>query len=139
MVRATLVRRAKRRQDVKALEPDIMTLIEGCLTELVGLGLIDDKRFAEGRAASLRAKGLSQRRIALGLKLKGIDAELAAVTQGDIDDLAQARRYAERKRLGPWRSSGGSDPTQRDKDLRSLARAGFSFEIAKQALKGEKI
>lgn len=133
MVRATLVRRSVRRLGVRSLEPATLSLIDAAIAELSTLGLIDDGRFAQTRAASLRDRGLSKRRIGLGLKLKGIDADLATAAQAGIDDLTQARRFAERKRLGRWRH-GGADPASRDKDLRALARAGFSYPIAARAL-----
>lgn len=130
MVRATLVRRAKRRSDVKTLSAETLGLVEAALAELVELGLIDDARFTEARAASLAHKGLSARRIGMGLRQKGIAREAAAAAGAKVDDLTQARRFAERKRLG-------RDPARRDRDLRALARAGFSFEIARAALAPE--
>lgn len=136
MLRQTLTRRAKRRLAVNALESGTQELIERAIAELAGLGMINDKRFAENRAASLQRKGLSKKRIGLGLKLKGIDAATAAsVLSGDVDDLTQARVFAERKKLGPWRR-GGADPDRRTKDLQALMRAGFSYSIAVKALAG---
>lgn len=136
MLRQTLSRRAKRRLAVKTLEAGTQELIERAIAELASLGMIDDKRFAENRAASLQRKGLSKKRIGLGLKLKGIDAATAALAMSDdLDDLAQARVFAERKKLGPWRR-GGADPDRRTKDLQALMRAGFSYSIAVKALAG---
>lgn len=133
MVRQTLARRAKRRLCVTALEDTTLQLIEATLDGLAEVGLLDDARFAEARAVSLKGKGFSRRRIGLGLKAKGVTAELVEAAQEDVDDLAQARRFAERKRLGRWRP-GGDDPGLRDKDLRALARAGFGYAIAAKAL-----
>ena len=127
MVRQTLQRRAKRRLAVRALDDDIETLIDKAVIELITLGLIDDAKFAESRAATLVRKGLSRGRIAQGLNAKGLGKEVIATTVGDaIDDLAQARRYVERRRLGANRR-GGSSPESRKKDLSALARAGFQF------------
>lgn len=137
MVRETLVRRAKRRLCVTALEAETVQMIEAALDALVEVGLIDDARFAEARAVSLKSKGFSKRRIGLGLKVKGISAALTEVAQVDVDDLAQARRFAERKRLGRWRTRGDDPATYRDKDLRAMARAGFGYAIAAKALDGD--
>ena len=134
MVRQVLERRAKRRLAVKTLEDTVRAQIEATITELQALDLIDDARFAENRTAALAGKGLSRRRIAEGLKSKGIAKDtIERMVSGDIDEVVQARRYVERKRLGSFRR-GGMTPESRRKDLAALARAGFSFAIASHAL-----
>lgn len=134
MVREILGRRAKRRLGVKALEAETRAEIDTVIGGLVELGLIDDARFAVGRAASLTAKGLPRRRVAHGLRAKGIAPEtIAAAIDVDFDEAAQARRFVERKRLGALRR-GGMTPETRQKDLRALARAGFGFRVAADAL-----
>jgi regulatory protein len=134
MLRQTLERRAKKRLAVRALSEETTALIAAALAEMITLRLVDDVKFAEGRAASLARKGLGKRRIAMGLRQKGIVGDkIEAAIAPDLDELTQARRFAERKRLGTWRRDGGSRET-RDKDLRALARAGFSYGIAAKAL-----
>jgi regulatory protein len=134
MLQQTLDRRAKRRLAVRTLEPEICTLIETTIAELLKLGLLNDAKFAENRAASLTRKGFSKSRIGLGLKQKGITgATLEAAISPDHNDLVQARLFAQRKRLGHWRR-GDTAPEKRDKDLRALARAGFSYAISAKAL-----
>ena len=136
MVRQTLERRAKRRLGVRALEREASALIEAAIAELLALGLLDDARFADSRAAALTRKGLPRRRIAHGLRGKGLARDIVEqAVAGDIDELAQARRYIERKRLGPWRS-GGATPEARIKDLAALSRAGFGRAVAIEALAG---
>lgn len=134
MLRQTLERRAKRRLIVQSLETETKALIEAAIANLAALGLVDDQTFADNRAASLARKGLSKRRIGQGLKLKGIaDDTIEAAIAPDVDDLAQVQIFIRRKRLGHFRR-GGATPESRTKDLRSLARAGFSYRIAAQAL-----
>ncbi len=134
MVRQTLTRRAKARLQVRVLEAETVDHIERALDALVADKLIDDATFARGRKATLEHKGLPARRIAQGLKLKGVDAETIEATLADgVDDLAQARRYAERRRLGSW-SRKSDTPDQRRKDLAAMSRAGFSYGAATQAL-----
>jgi regulatory protein len=134
MVRDILVRRAKRRLAVRSLEAETAQLIEAAVAELVGLGLVDDARFAEGRAARLAGKGLPRSRIARELAAKGVAPETVAVTLGDdLDELAQARRFVASKRLGALRR-GGMTPDTRRKDLAALARAGFAYRVACAAL-----
>lgn len=134
MVRQTLERRAKRRLCVTSLDEATRDLIAGAIATLQQAGLLDDGLFAEGRAATLKRRGLPRRRIAAGLHLKGIDAAtVERVVSADIDELVQARRYIERKRLGSLRK-GGMTPETRRKDLGALCRAGFSLAIANRAL-----
>ncbi len=134
-------RRALRRQMVTTLDADVLVLIEAALDQFTALGLLDDARYAAGRAALLQRKGLPARRIAMGLKQKGLKTEtIDAAMAEPIDELAQARRFAERKRLGPWRMSAprADQRAARDqKDLAALMRAGFPFRIAKAALTPE--
>ena len=134
MVRQTLERRAKRRLAVRSLETATIELMDAAIAELLSLGLIDDAKFAETRTATLVRKGLSRNRVAQGLRAKGISKDMVerAVT-GEIDELVQARRFVERKRLGSLRR-GGMTPESRKKDLGALARAGFGFAIAAKAL-----
>jgi regulatory protein len=134
MLRQILVRRSIRRLSVKTLEPDTLALIDGAIAGLTHLGIVDDSRFAEGRATTLAGRGQSKSRIAAGLKAKGITADIIAASDAaHVDDLAQARRTVQRKRLGPYRCNGQTQETRR-KDLAALARAGFSYTVAKSAL-----
>ncbi len=134
MLRQTLERRAKRRLGLRALSDETNGLVAAAVAECVTLRLVDDTTFAASRAATLMNKGLSKRRIAMGLRQKGLTTEqIAKALAPDLDELAQARRFAERKRLGAWRK-GGATPATRDKDLRALARAGFAYAVAAKAL-----
>jgi regulatory protein len=137
MLRQTLERRAKRRLGVRVLEAPIRDLIEAAVSEFQKLDLVDDRTFAEGRAATLKSRGLGLRRIVQGLAAKGVPRGTTEdVLAGEFDELAQARRFVERKRLGALRR-GGMTPESRRKDLGALARAGFSFAIANRALETE--
>ena len=97
----------------------------------VASGLVDDRRFAEARAQSLRRKGRSARAVAAGLAAKGVGRELVAqiVIVDPQIELETARAAAKRKRLGPW--SRGDRAERRQKDIAALARAGFSLAIAR--------
>ena len=133
MLRTTLTRRARRRLQVTSLEPEMAAQIEHLIEVLAAGKFVDDAAYARGRRSTLQAKGLPRRRIALGLALKGIETETIEVTLGDgVDDLAQGRRYAERRRLGPW-SRKEATPDQRRKDLAAMIRAGFSYTVAQKA------
>jgi regulatory protein len=109
-------------------------------------GLLDDAAFAQARAQTLHQRGVSVRAIKARLTEKGvsgpeIDAALRALAEDtDADttpDLEAARRTARRRRLGPWRNGDERD-ARREKDLAALARAGFSYAVAKAVIDGER-
>ncbi|MCK7611445.1 regulatory protein RecX [Roseibium sediminicola] len=110
------------------------TVIEACVRN----GLINDKTYAETKAAGLRRRGGSTRKIEAHLTAKGVDrATIEAVLQdNDQSDDNAAWVFARRRRLGPYRSSG-KRAERRDKDLAAMCRAGFSFEIARRVIDAE--
>ena len=111
------------------------------LAKLAAKGLLDDKLYAEGLAASLARRGLARGRIAERLKLKGVAREeiaaaLGAVDETGDDDRARAIRWAKKKRLGPY-----GDPAKRAarrmRDIAALARAGFEPDLARRIVDAE--
>jgi regulatory protein len=104
-----------------------------------GSGVLDDARFAKNLAANLARRGKSSRAISQKLTLRGVPSDVTSELLSSRKqeepgaELEAARAYARRRRLGAHRP-----PEQRDqyrqKDLASLARQGFGFDIARQAL-----
>lgn len=128
----------------EAHEAEIEAVIGRCLR----VGHLEDARYAEMRAETLRRRGLSTRMILAKLAEKGVASDLAsaalqavdarAETQdgetGDADEDA-ARTFARRRRLGPYRRADREE--RRDRDLAALARGGFAFEIARRIIDSE--
>lgn len=104
-----------------------------------GSGVLDDARFARNLASQLTARGKSTRAIQQKLSQRGVSSDVTdeLMTQRRVDepqaDLEAARTYVRKRRLGPHRSPEKRDEF-RHKDLATLARQGFSFDIAKKAL-----
>jgi regulatory protein len=111
-------------------------MLDDVVARCVASGLVDDQRFAEARAASLRRRGRSARAVSANLAAKGVSRELAARASesDDESELAAARKTARRKRLGPW--NRGERAGGRQKDLAALARAGFTMTIARAVIDG---
>ncbi|TCR66550.1 regulatory protein RecX [Bosea sp. BK604] len=111
-------------------------MLDEVVARCVSSGLVDDRRFAEARAASLRRKGRSSHAIAARLSAKGVDRGLVdEASQATAEqELAAARLAARRKRLGPW--SRGDRAADRQKHLAALARAGFPMQIARAVIDG---
>lgn len=112
--------------------------LDAVIARCVATGLVDDRRFAEGRVATLRRKGQSSRAVVARLAAKGVSRELASelATAEAGEDMAAALVAARRRRLGPWR-----EPAQRaacrQRDLAALARLGFDFATARAVIDGE--
>jgi regulatory protein len=104
-----------------------------------GSGVIDDARFAKNLASQLTRRGKSSRAISQKLALRGVPSDVAGelMTSRKRDEpgaeLEAAQAYVRKRRLGPHRSAE-KRAEYRHKDLASLARQGFSFDIAKRAL-----
>ncbi|HYD29662.1 MAG TPA: RecX family transcriptional regulator [Azospirillaceae bacterium] len=115
-------------------------IIEDLIRKFQRLGYLNDAEFARARAASLHRRGASTRAIREKLATKGVDsdavdaalAEVAQDTDGEVD-VAAAVALARRRRLGPFRDPAKRDEL-RDKDLAALARAGFSYDIARRVV-----
>ncbi len=107
---------------------------------LVGAGAVDDAAYAGSRARSLGRGGRSRRAIEAHLLQHGVAPELvrAALPEGDEAELGAALMQARRRRIGPFALPGEEgepeDPAGRNKALATLARAGFSREVAERAL-----
>lgn len=114
-------------------------MIEAVISRKVASGLIDDRRFAENRVASLKRRGTSGRMIGARLAAKGVAREVIAQTNtaDPADELAAAIIAARRKRLGPWRTRG-ERADFRQKDIAALMRAGFGGAIARAVIDGEE-
>lgn len=111
-------------------------MLDEVVARCVASGLVDDQRFAQARAATLRRKGRSSRAVAASLSAKGVSRDLAAEASevSAEDEMAAALKTAKRKRLGPW--SRGDRAAGRQKDLAAMARAGFSMMIARAVIDG---
>lgn len=148
-LRRVLLRRIERARRAEAkVAPDAEAAIDAIVEKFQRLKLIDDAAFAAGKAAALRRRGSSRRTIGGKLRLAGIDgdgietaieaadAELAPTfddEEGPNAELRAAIRLAQRRRLGPFRAEK-ERAERRQRDLASLARAGFSLDIARQVI-----
>ena len=119
--------------------------ISDVVTKCVGYGYVDDTRYAVQRAEMLLRRGKPLRTIKQDLRHKGISEEITAEAlaqlEGDDPELVDrkaAAAFVKRRRFGAFRRDIGSDSTQimtkREKELASMARAGFSYGLANETL-----
>lgn len=103
---------------------------------LVQAGAVDDALFAQARARRLQGSGRSARATLAHLSAKGVAAETAraALAQQDMPgEFTAALILCRKRRFGPF-ATATLEPELRRKWLASLARAGFSGEVARRAL-----
>lgn len=97
--------------------------IDAVVVKLRRLAYIDDEKLTRSRVKTFRARGKSTRAIRSALRQQGIDPALIDAALDAGDDLEAARIYARRRRLASGK-----------KDLAKLARAGFSYDVARRVL-----
>jgi regulatory protein len=71
------------------------------------------------------------------LSQKGVDRKVAsevAAEGGRAAEVEAARELCRRKKLGPYRVKADADPERKRKDIAVLARAGFRYDVIKEAL-----
>jgi regulatory protein len=134
-LRRLLLRKARRRLEPgQEIDGEITAMVAEVVERVLRSGLVDDTAYADMKVNALMRRGASTRTMRTKLLAKGVpdSAIAAAFDSHEPDEMALARRYAERKRLGPWRK--GDPGPFRDKDLAALGRAGFSYAIARTVL-----
>ena len=139
-LRRVLMRRVKRAAAEHGSDPaEGAALVEALIERLQRSGVLDDRSYAEAKAASLHRRGTSRRALAGRLAGQGIDGTLIAQALSGIEEqtgdaeLAAACALARRRRLGPYRVGPAREDTAR-KELGAFARAGFSRDIASRVL-----
>jgi len=143
-LRRVLARRVERAAREERCDRDeAAAWVEDIVARFAHSGLVDDKLFAEGKVASRRRRGDSARRIQMALREKGVDPALIDGVLAEADggdrhaaELEAAWRLVRRRRLGPYRATDQREAT-RNRDLASLARAGFDFATARAVVDAE--
>jgi regulatory protein len=139
-LRRVLMRRVRRAAIHHGSDPaEGAALVEALIRRFEQSGLLDDQLYAAAKAASLQRRGGSRRVISGRLAQQGVATKLIAETLQELaaepgsGDLAAACAFIRRRRLGAYRSATSRAGTP-EKDMAALARAGFSFEIARRVL-----
>lgn len=132
------------RKNAVPMPDGVPAMIASVVDALVADGFVDDQRLAEAKTRSMRARGKSAVAVKTKLRERGVEATVVAAvldaetSAGGVErtrleiELEAARTLVRKKKLGPFRK----DPTREthQKDLAAVARAGFSYDVAKRAL-----
>jgi len=110
------------------------TTIAKVMAWLLEAGYINDADFAVRWTSARAAKGLGSHRIRMELRKKGVNQEEIdqAISNVNDDDLMSGALKAAQKAA---RGKDLSSPVDRQKVLAALARRGYDFSLARQALK----
>ena len=143
-LRRILERKIWRRVNLGADMPDdAEQWLNEAIAKCQRMGLVDDEQYALMRAKNFHKKGRGLSVIRAELRHKGIDQEtiektIAAINPDGEADYEAALNLARKKKLGNFALKQPKDHEAakklRQKHLGVLARAGFSFQIAKEVL-----
>ena len=114
-------------------------MLEELIIKFERLDLLNDRTYARAQITTLRRRGKSTRYIQNHLTGKGLSADhisaalfhYAEEHSDDQGDETAALTFARKKKIGPYR---GSKEKNAQKELSSLARAGFSYDIARKII-----
>ena len=107
--------------------------VEKLVGRMAEAGYVNDRLFAESKAASLGRRGYGARRVHQALAAAGIDEADQAEARDSAEEnaWAAALRFAERKRLGPF-AAQAPDRAGREKAIAAFLRAGHPSAIARR-------
>jgi regulatory protein len=139
-LRRVLARRVERSARAHGTDREAgLAAVAALVARLQAAGLLDDRRYAEAKAASLQRRGRPLGAIRRELARRGVgrdDIESAAAALAEAEpepDLAAAIALARRRRLGPWRPEAARAES-RSRDLAALGRAGFDYDTARRVV-----
>lgn len=101
---------------------------------MAALGYVDDRLYAESKAAALARRGLGARRVGAALRQAHV-TDLAEDLAPAIEEraLAAALTFARRRRIGPF-GPEVSDRAVRDRQLAAMLRAGHPLDLSRRIL-----
>ena len=110
--------------------------IEQLLADFKGWGYLNDERYAELKIRDYLAAGKPARYIQNKLKQKGVDENITndILENQEYDAKAMALKFAKKKKIGPFREDEESRRDNRQKDMGTLIRAGFEYDIVMEIL-----
>ena len=100
---------------------------------MADLGYVDDRLYAESKAAALARRGLGARRVTMALRQARVgEAETEELAPAIHEQaVAAALTFARRKRIGPF-GPPNDDRAVRDKQLAAMLRAGHAMALSQR-------
>ena len=110
--------------------------IEEVLAEFQNAGYLNNERFAGLKIRDYLNAGKSARYILTKLKIKGIDEKKIneLLERENYDPEKTALSFCLKKKIGPYRENDEKRQEFRQKDLGTLVRAGFDYDVVLKIL-----
>jgi len=99
-------------------------------------GYVNDAAYALSKSQALTGRGYGKRRVAVALRVAGVDESdgEAAVALADERAVVAALRFAERRRFGPFAGEASDDARANQRALAAMLRAGHAFDLSRAIL-----
>jgi regulatory protein len=141
-LRRVLMRKVARSAAFYGDDPEpLKPVVDALVARYAQNGAVNDTAYAESQVRKLRRRGSSARLIVQNLNAKGVPADVIAETAANLGeeagDPAAALRFAQRRRLGPFRQTARIENRQRD--LAALGRVGFDYQVATMIVDAESV
>lgn len=110
--------------------------IEDILADFQRYGYLNDRRYAEIKIKDYMSAGKSVRYIKGKMREKGIDEEIlsALLEDQEYDEFEAALKLAKKKHIGPFRTDEEARFENRQRDMGTLVRAGFSYDVVQRVV-----
>ena len=113
--------------------------IEEIISLFERVGYLNDRRYAETKISAFLAAGKPERYIRLKMCEKGVAEEVVndILSARETDEEGAAVNFARKKKIGPFREDEEKRRACRQKDLATMVRAGFEYDLAKKIIGGD--
>lgn len=121
----------------KAYDPKQAYLwVEEVIEECLKNNFVNDERFAEFKIENYLTAGKSKRYIEQKLKQNGIAENIvnSFLDNSNYSEFDTALNFARKKKIACFREDEEARLSYRQKDLATLVRAGFDYDVAKDVL-----
>jgi regulatory protein len=141
-LRRVLMRKLQRSAAFHGDDPEpLKPIVEALVAKHAQSGAVDDTAYADSQMRKLRRRGSSAKLIVQTLGAKGVPADVVAEAASSLREAAgdpeAAFRFAQRRRLGPFRQTGRTENRQRD--MAALGRMGFDYQVARMIVDAEDV
>ena len=105
--------------------------IEDLLEDFAKKNYVSDERYGVLKVRDYIESNKPVRYIKNKLKTKGIDEKTidALIENENIDEAQMALNFAKKKKIGPFRENEDAAAQNRQKDMATLLRAGFEYDV----------
>lgn len=105
--------------------------IDEIIADFERLKYIDDNRYAELKIQAYLNAGKSARYIKIQMKQKGINEDTVdnILSEQSFNPTEMALKLAKKKKIGPYRNDEEQRKANRQKDMATLIRAGFDYDV----------